>query len=152
MWWATSQTFNSQPTLRYLTRLLLASSSPLDARRTFTLYVQLCTKARETAQGDKSIEPSSAQGAPDGILVESEFDDDRTFGEALLFGARLLGKECADPEEGLKMIDLALDVWRTSADGSLDGAGGEREKGMSRLLVVKAALEMSLVQKRQSPL
>ncbi|CDZ96999.1 Tetratricopeptide repeat-containing domain [Phaffia rhodozyma] len=171
LWWATSQTFNSQPILRHLTRILQAAALLTDAKRTFRLYVQLNNKARETSLGDSSIRPtasrvnsSNALGmtvAPSGPdqdsrLIEhpsadEEFEDDRTFGETLLNGAGLLGKysDVIELEEATEMVDLALRIWDNKGDGSL--RDDERVKARARALVVKAGLEMSLAEKTQDP-
>ena len=134
LWWTTTQTFASQPTLRHLTRVLLALNpeDPADARRTFKLYVQLVTKARETARGDLSIVHNSSAATPApptpavekmegelGAAMEEEGDDDRTFFEALLFGARMAGRDCGEPKVGLDYLDLARTVLAESKDGSL---------------------------------
>ncbi len=55
LWWGMSLTFHSQSLLRHLTRLLQATGSHSDAKRTFELYVQLVLKARQTAQPDVSL-------------------------------------------------------------------------------------------------
>lgn len=137
LWWTTTQTFASQPTLRHLTRVLLALNpeDPTDARRTFKLYVQLVTKARETARGDTSIahDSSAATPAPPtpaaekvegeiGPTLIEEGDDDRTFFEALLFGAHMAGRNCGEPKEGLSYLDQAKAVLAESTDGSLTDA------------------------------
>jgi len=137
LWWTTTQTFASQPTLRHLTRVLLALNpeDPADARRTFKLYVQLVTKARETARGDTSIAHDSSAVTPApptpaaentegevGAALKEEGDDDRTFFEALLFGARMAGRDCGESKEGLSYLDQAKGVLAESTDGSLTDA------------------------------
>lgn len=63
MWWATRLTFHSQRVLRHLTRLLLASGSFTESKRTLFLYVQLVSKSRETQAGDTTLEAASKPSA-----------------------------------------------------------------------------------------
>ncbi|KAL7411328.1 hypothetical protein BDY24DRAFT_396410 [Mrakia frigida] len=149
LWWATTQTFNSQPILRHLTRLLLATSAPLDARRTFELYVKIVDKARETSD---SPAPSSSTPNGNGALAEPkeadavESDNDRTFVETLVFGGRLIGKECGDPREGLKFLKKAEELSETSTSVKEDVELKARIQG------AKGLLKMAWVIKDHDPL
>lgn len=162
LWWATTQTFNSQPILRHLTRLLLADSLPLDAKRTFELYVQLVDKARETAAADvdsseldgnvRSL-PEGAGGS-DGVLAKPETlenlegDDDETYIEMLAFGARMIGKECKEPKEGLRWIIKAKETLQKSRQRHVR----ESEELRGRIDGVLGMLRMELVAKGASAL
>ncbi len=122
-------TFHSQPLLRNLTRLLEATNSPQDAKRTFELYVQLVLKARQTSQPDTSLQlkrrpteesvvapadiakAAASAGhttAPDSAEVVQDSDED--FIEALLVGIRLLTKDLGDACEAWRYAVLAGEV------------------------------------------
>jgi hypothetical protein len=136
LWWAMTLTFQSQSILRHLTRLQVAQGEPVDARRTFELYVQLVLKARETQQPETSLQlkrrptedhPASPkqiareqveakeEGAAGmdgrkGEVAETEIDGDEEFIEALLVGSRVLLKELNEPDEAWRYVILAGDV------------------------------------------
>lgn len=144
LWWATTQTFNSQPVLRHLTRLLTVAGSPVaDARRTFELYVGLVEKARETAEGDAtpvSVEDGVEAEPKEIAIIES--DDDRTFVEALVFGARLIGgREGQDPKEGLTVLAKAEDILEKSRSRDIK----EDKELRARIEGAKGLLKMALV-------
>jgi hypothetical protein len=116
--------------MRYLTRLLLASSDFPQAKRTFKLYVQLVSKGRQTSAGDLSLQlqsraqedlpaeyPSviaSEEMSENGPKADSrgDRDNDQTFVHAMLFGVRMLCRygDGDDVREARKVWDVIEDV------------------------------------------
>lgn len=82
--------------------------------------------------------------------LAEEGDDDRTYFETLLLGARLIGRQVSEPQEALGILDQAKDVLTGSKDGSLANAVlrlelegvWERERG---------CLLMELMEKSSDP-
>jgi hypothetical protein len=133
LWWAMSLTFHSQPLLRHLTRLLQATKSPAEAKRTFELYVQLVLKSRQTSQPELALQLQQ-RPTEDGVIPPAELakqaaavdhpsdtssaaqqnevvqDSDEHVLEALLVGIRLLTKDLADPSEAWRYAVLAGEV------------------------------------------
>lgn len=112
--------------MRHLTRLLLSINDFPEAKRTFALYVQLVTKARQTAAGDAPQVPHANQegeisstgeaveNGVDGSIAGSggDADDDQMFAEALFFGVRMLcryGDE-DDVDEAVRVYGIAEQV------------------------------------------
>jgi hypothetical protein len=94
--------------MRHLTRLLVASGNYDDARRTFRIYVQLVSKSRETHAGSPNV-------SSEGPVVDSpaDIDDDRTFVETLVLGARMLckfGAKDDDVSEAHRVAQLAEEI------------------------------------------
>jgi len=120
--------------MRNLTRLLAAQGSVHEAKRTFNLYVQLVSKARQTSAGDVNLQlkrRATTQPAvhPDQIAEESgvdaklgmdeDADDDLTFTEMLVWGVSMLAKispHFADAQEVQKVAQLARSVVESSSE------------------------------------
>lgn len=114
--------------MRHLTNLLMVTGNYADAKETFKLYVQLVSKARQTEQGDVSLQlkrrPTLAEPAGAEDIAEEEgtqdergagvdADRDRTLVEALMTGVRLLckyGDGDDDVLEAARIGNMAVDV------------------------------------------
>lgn len=133
LYWSQTLTFQSQSTLRHLTRLLAASGSYTDAKRNFELYVQIVLKDRETKQPEISLQlkrrptddtpehpddiAKQAQEAANEVgpeaeerktqIAEAESDSNTDFVKALVVGSRLLLKDLNEVEEAWRYANLA---------------------------------------------
>jgi hypothetical protein len=133
LYWSQTLTFQSQPVLRHLTRLLASSGSFTDAKRNFELYVQIVLKDRETKQPEislqlkrrptddtpehpdeiaKQAEEAENQVGPEAEerksqTAEAESDSNTEFVQTLVVGARLLLKDLNEVEEAWRYANLA---------------------------------------------
>lgn len=147
LYWSQTLTFQSQSTLRHLTRLLAASGSFTDAKRNFELYVQIVLKDRETKSPEVSLQlkrrptddtpehpddiARQAREAEDEVgpeaeerksqIAEAESDSNTDFVKALVVGSRLLLKDLNEVEEAWRYANLA---------GKVVSISGSQGKGL----------------------
>ncbi|TFK51537.1 hypothetical protein OE88DRAFT_1659604 [Heliocybe sulcata] len=132
LWWATRLTFNSYRIFRHMSRLLYVSGDADLAKRALRLYVQVVSKARETAQADGE----KAKQQQESPLGDLHADTDRHWVETLVQGARMLcriagskphGEGLAEVKEAGVMVEKArtrLDPENRELAASLDVAEG----------------------------
>ncbi|KAG8923913.1 hypothetical protein FRC02_010802 [Tulasnella sp. 418] len=132
MWWATKLTFHSHRILRHLSRLLVMQNKRNEAKRTFKLYVQLVSKARQTSAGEVNLQlrrrsadepPAHPSEIAQEDRVPHDMDDDRTFIENLVWGALILVKQILHHADAKEVESLTM-----QAREVLDEAGLSDDK------------------------
>lgn len=153
LWWATSLTFQSQPILRHLVRLLSSSGDPVEARRSFELYVKIVLKSRqtqdpespltlerhptETEEDEVFVEAETGDGSGPSerevVELESDMDSDEEFVSALLVGTRLILARFGEAEEAWRYATLAGEVVKRGRVSPSMAAKVEQSRGIVRL-------------------
>jgi hypothetical protein len=118
-------TFHSHRVFRHLVRLIHASGDNEMAKRTFKLYTQLVTKARQASiteidsalHHNKALDEQENDEAVAGSAEKEEtasiVDSDRNFVGCLIFGARMLCRLRGDVEDArwaIECLEIAKDV------------------------------------------
>ena len=90
-----------------MSRLFSASGDRDLALRTLRLYIQVVSKARQTATSGNDSETSS-------IDAGSEFDTDKQWVQTLVQGSRLLSRAALEENDYGKRVELAKEAGETA--------------------------------------
>ncbi|PVF93840.1 hypothetical protein CPB86DRAFT_835149 [Serendipita vermifera] len=160
LWWASRMTFHSHRVFRHLVRLIHASGDNELAKRTFKLYIQLVSKARQASLGDiestlhrKSLDEhendeAATNGADKGETT-SIIDTDRNFVDCLIFGARMLCRLRGDVEDAR----WAIECLETAKDAVSRNSSLEKDTLLrARLSCAQGIAESTLAFREADPL
>ncbi|KAG9033151.1 hypothetical protein FRB95_000493 [Tulasnella sp. JGI-2019a] len=145
LWWATRLTFHSQRIMRYLSELLVMQGDIVTAKRTFKLYIQLVSEARQTNAGDVSLQlkrrPTEDPAAPPSE-ISADVADEEDIDEDQLRGA---GVDADSDRTFISALEWGVTVLARSAKGYTDAKGIEEVATLVQTIAAEPALHRNRV-------